>query len=193
MKRISIKIPVVVFLLVTLFVFLPKQKANAWGGGGGQCFDFVTIGGFFFGSTDGPGRVNFGGNAGFKNGDPPPPLMAHLTVTDHNSGRQIKIDGTSDDGTVTCYGTGSGDPSDPAFLCRRLTGRATSTLGNVTTTGTFQCTICDFGEPGKDSDLFGIRVFNSAGTLIYDTDLRKLAGGNAQLHKPCSDPTPGCF
>jgi hypothetical protein len=193
MNRTSIKIPVVVFLLVTLFVFLPRQKANAWGGGGGQCFDFVTIGGFFYANTtDGPNtRVNFGGNAGFKNGDPPPPLMAHLTVEDHNSGRQIKIDGTSNDGTVTCYGA-----SDPESSCRRITGRATTTKGGVTTTGTFQCTICDFGEPGnspKGSDLFGIRVIGSDGTVIYDTDLHTLQGGNAQLHKPCSTPTPGCF
>lgn len=137
-----------------------------------QCFDFVTYGGYFFGSTDGPGRVNFGGNAGYKNGPPPPPLMVHVNVVDHNSGRHIKLH------TALSYGPGDRDPCH----CREFSGAGTQTLNNITTDITGTVEVCDFGEPGnhpKGTDVFEIAVpgYSATGSPII--------GGNVQLHKQC--------
>lgn len=143
-----------------------------------RCFDFVTGGGFLFGSTEGPGRVNFGFNAGYKNGSKVP-LMAHLNLIDHNTGRHVKVQ------SATSYGPGSffGDPC----RCRQFEGSATSNGTPVT----YIATVCDFGEPGnapKGTDKFGI-LLSDGYSVGVETD-PVIEGGNIQLHKAC--PQEGC-
>src|SRR2546428_3760387 len=163
--RTAIKILGLELLLLSMFVFLPMEKAQAH-----NCFDFVTVGGFFFGSNQSSGEVNFGGNAGFKN-DEKVPLMAHINVEDHDTGRHIKIDGTVNDGAITCYGpgdqfaiAGGGNP----LLCRTFSGTATSTNNGITTTCPYMAEVCDFGEPGNTRaganppDKFGIHLLSTA-------------------------------
>ena len=142
----------------------------------GPCGDFVTYGGYFFGSTDGDGRVNFGGNAGFKNGPPPPPLMVHVNVVDHNLGRHIKLQAPE---TATSYGPAGPDPC----RCREFRGVGTQTLNNETTSVSGTVRVCDFGEPGnapKGTDVFSITLDNG-----YSATGDPIIGGNIQLHKQC--------
>lgn len=142
----------------------------------GPCADFVTYGGYFFGSTDGDGRVNFGGNAGFKNGPPPPPLMVHVNVVDHNFGRHIKLQAPL---TPDSYRP---SPRDVCH-CREFDGVGTQTLNNVTNDVTGTVTVCDFGEPGnapKGTDVFSITLDNG-----YSATGDPIIGGNIQLHKQC--------
>lgn len=142
-----------------------------------DCFDFVTYGGFFFGSSDGSGRVNFGGNAGFKNGPPPPPLMVHVNVVDHNTGRHIKIQNPLSPDSYR-PGTFFGDPCE----CRSFNGTGTQTLDGVESPVTAYVEVCDHGEPGnapKGTDAFVI-AFDG-----YFAMGDPIIGGNIQLHKKC--------
>lgn len=83
----------------------------------------------------------------------------HVTYQDHVEGRMVK-------GTVTSV--------DVIGNCAHLAGPAS--VNNTPGFG-FNITVCDYGEPGKDSDTFSI--------LMNDTYTRadKLGGGNVQIHK----------
>ena len=145
-----------------------------------QCFDFVTGGGFFFGSSDGSDRINFGFNAGFKNGTNVP-LMADLNLVDHNSGRHVKIQ------SADSYGPGGFLFTDPCH-CRFFRGSGTSDGTPVQ----YEVDVCDYGEPGnapKGIDKFAIGLTDAAGnTYIAVGD--PITGGNIKLHKAC--PQEGC-
>jgi hypothetical protein len=148
----------------------------AWGNEQ-QCFDFVTYGGFFFGSSDGLGMVNFGGNAGYKNG-PPPPLMVHVNVVDHNLGRHISIQAPL---SSTSYAPAS--DFGTVCQCRRFQGTGTSTNLGMTSSVTADVEVCDKGEPGnapKGSDVFWISLSDG-----YSALGNPIIGGNVQLHKQC--------
>ncbi len=137
-----------------------------------ECFDFVTGGGFFFGSTDGPGRVNFGFNAGYKNGTQVP-LMAHLNLVDHNSGRHVKIE------SATSYGPSFFFELGNPCRCRSFSGDGTSDGTPVT----YTVEVCDEGEPGNSpngTDRFRIELSDG-----YTAIGNPIVGGNIQLHKPC--------
>ena len=115
--------------------------------------DFVTSGGWITGTPSGA-RGTFAVAGGLKKNG----FWGHLTYIDH--GARLKVKGTG----VTSY-TAVGPTS------RRITG--TCEINGVA--GTYDVTVSDNGEPGRD-DTFSIMLSNgyvAAGNLI---------GGNVQLH-----------
>jgi hypothetical protein len=119
--------------------------------------DFITGGGFIFGSPSGS-RGTFGVAGGIKkSGD-----WGHLTYIDHGTGMKVKST------SVTTYTVGATANS------RVITGAAE--INGVT--GTYRVEVADNGEPGRD-DTFNIELSNGYRAVGL------LSGGNIQLHKPC--------
>ena len=112
----------------------------------------VTAGGWI---TVTGGKATFGLTAQAKTGEP----SGNLTYQDHVTGRTVKS--TSITSVIV-----SGN-------CARILG--TATVNGAGAFG-FDVTVCDNGEPGKDSDTFSITMsdgYSASGTL---------SGGNVQIH-----------
>ena len=112
----------------------------------------VTAGGWI---TVTGGKATFGLTAQAKTGAP----SGNLTYQDHVTGRAVKS--TSITSVIV-----SGN-------CARILG--TATVNGAGAFG-FDVTVCDNGEPGKDSDTFSITMsdgYSANGTL---------SGGNVQIH-----------
>jgi hypothetical protein len=130
------------------------------GGGGVQCLDRFTSGGFVF--RDGA-KVTFGIQGGYKRGR----LSGGINFVDHGTGLHVHSR------AITSYAVLDGN-------CRRATYDVTIDG----TPGTATVRVCDNGEPGVN-DVMEITLSNgySAGvgsTLGGDGP----GGGNVQLHKP---------
>ena len=74
MRWVMVRMAGLVLVLTGVAVLLPGRGAEAWPPPS-NCFDFVTGGGWFTPTPLGNDKANFGFNAGYKNGPPPPPLM----------------------------------------------------------------------------------------------------------------------
>jgi hypothetical protein len=112
----------------------------------------VTAGGWIAVTGD---KGTFGLTAQAKTGAP----SGNLTYQDHGAGRTVKS--TSITSVIV-----SGN-------CARILG--TATVNGAGVFG-FDVTVCDNGEPGKDSDTFSITMsdgYSASGTL---------SGGNVQIH-----------
>jgi hypothetical protein len=115
--------------------------------------DFVTGGGFIFGTPSGA-RANFGVAGGIKNGG----LWGHLNYIDHGTGRHVRGTG------VTAY-----------VVVDAVTRHIEGTCDIDGQLGTYQVDVADNGEPGRN-DTFAIRLSNG-----YQAS-GNLAGGNIKLH-----------
>jgi hypothetical protein len=121
--------------------------------------DFVTGGGWITGTPSGA-KGTFAVAGGIKNGA----YWGHLTYIDHGANGP-KVKGTG----VTAYQVVDA-------VTRHIEGTAEI---NGQSGFTYQVDVADNGEPGRN-DTFALNLSNgyfASGTL---------AGGNIQLHKPCS-------
>lgn len=118
--------------------------------------DFVTGGGWITAPAGAKG--NFGVAGGIKKGA----LWGHLNYIDH--GRDIHVKGTG----VTAY-------VNVDATTRRIEGKAKI---NGQSGFSYRVVVTDNGEPGHD-DIFELSLSNG-----YNTGLRRLEGGNIELHKP---------
>jgi hypothetical protein len=154
------------------------------------CYDFVTGGGWFSPTPLGPGRANFGFNAGYKNGEPPPPLRGELDYIDHNNGMHVKA--TSVDSYVgfNCNENGK-DCADRVF-------EGGAEINGVGGFG-YTVEVIDHGEPGnapKGDDRIIVSLSNgyyadSGGAFLHNPpDQNGIDGGNIQVHKPCNGVSP---
>ncbi len=127
------------------------------------CKDFVTGGGWIM-LPDG-GKGTFGVTGGIKQGK----LRGHLTYVDHGSkgskAKDMKVKGTG----VTAY-TVVDDTTRHIEGTAEINGKAGYT---------YQVDVKDNGEPGREKDMFSLRLSNGY------TASGNLAGGNIQLHKKC--------
>jgi hypothetical protein len=119
--------------------------------------DFTTGGGWIVTSSGAKGSLAVAGGVK-QNG-----LWGHLQYIDHGAGPKVKGTG------VTAY-TITGPTS------RRIEG--TADIDGAP--GTYTVDVADNGEPGRGVDTFTITLSNGY------TAGGPLAGGNIQLHKPCS-------
>lgn len=172
-------------------------------GGGPDCIDFVTGGGFFMPRVEdgSPERVNLGFNAGPRSAQNPT-LKGHLNVVDHNDGTHVKGLNVDEYFVFDPPETPEADP------CRVFGGDAQV---NGTTGLRYQALVCDYDEPGRDdririkvcpsadcdvlfgpefSDVYFADNFDSAKTCDPGESLcGDLDGGNIQLHKSkCPNP-----
>jgi len=144
------------------------SRLFAWGGGEETPpGDFVTGGGFIFGTPTGA-RGNFGVGGGVKNGA----FWGHLNYLDHGTGLHVKATSITgyvfvDDRTRDICGTYETDTGDSGYFRVRVT---------------------DNGEPGRD-DFFGIRL-QSGYQATGDLGGPGPGGGNIQLHKGNKSNTP---
>ncbi len=121
--------------------------------------DFVTGGGWITTPSGAKGSLAVAG--GVKGGA----FWGHLEYRDHSSG------GPSVHGTgVTAYTVTPGSTS------RHIEGTAEV---NGQSGFTYMADVADYGEPGKGTDTFSLKLSN--GYAAGDT----LQGGNIQLHQPC--------
>ncbi len=155
-----------------------------------NCYDFVTGGGWFT-PTGSPGtdQANFGFNAGYKNGAPPPPLEAHFEFIDHNTGMKVHINGADSYAAYSCNDRDGNDCAD-----RVITGSSQAEIDGVGGYG-YSIEVVDDGEPGnvpKGHDRFRITLTNgyaadSGGAPnMYASPSDGIDGGNIQIHKSCT-------
>ena len=138
--------------------------------------DFITGGGFVF--KDNGNMVNFGAHGGCKNGE----FWGNFNVIDHENNFQMKAE------QITGY---LYDPAHPEG--RDICGWAR--INSQEQLVMFRMRLNDNGEPGTN-DSFGIVLDNwYAPERFYKVSVRKLAGGNIQLHKanPSTTPPAGFF
>lgn len=180
--------------LATVAVLLPGDRAEAWPPPE-NCYDFVTGGGWFAPTSLGGDRANFGFNAGYKNGAPPPPLRGELNYIDHNAG--LHVHSTSVD-TYAAYGCFD------AVHQRECADRVFSGSAEVNGVPGFSYTVevVDDGEPGnvpKGWDRFIISVSGPGFAYHADSGGAPSAftppsdgidGGNIQIHKACNGVNP---
>ena len=102
---------------------------------------------------------------------PDPPLKGELEYVDHNTGMNVH-------GEVNIFLYITPDP----YLPNQEAVFAGTCKVNGEDGFTFWCDVFDNGEPGKDVDLFHIQVFTLGGSMIYDSGLQILGGGNIQTH-----------
>ncbi|PYT06225.1 MAG: hypothetical protein DMF49_11835 [Acidobacteria bacterium] len=159
------------------------------------CYDFVTGGGWFTPTPLGIGKANFGFNAGYKNGEPPPPLMGELNYIDHNNGMHVHSTSVDAYYGFNCFDACAGkDCADRQFF------------GDATVNGVpgyrYGVEVIDDGEPGnvpKGHDRFIINV--TGPDISYHADSGGapnactppsdgIDGGNIQIHKPCNGVNP---
>ena len=156
------------FLIVlAALLVLIAGPAGAWTTNEVPC-DFVTGGGFI---VHNGAHANFGVAGGVKNGA----FWGHLEYNDHGTAPPMKVHGTG----VTGY-----------FYIDANTRyiQGTCTINGVTGY-TYEVKVTDYGEPGRDHDLFsiGLSTGYSAGAWSGDGPIQ---GGNIQLHKGNHSTTP---
>ncbi len=123
------------------------------------CEDFVTSGGFIFGTPSGS-RANFGAHAGIKNGQ----LWGKLNYKDHGTGMHVKSTAILEYEAV--------DENT-----RRVVYRVKIGL----TSGFAEVLLTDNGEPGRN-DIFSIEL-STGYAASGDLGGSQNGGGNIQLHK----------
>lgn len=183
LTRIMVKMGGLVLLLMAVSASVPNPNAEAWVPPS-PCFDFVTGGGWFTPTPLGSAQANFGFEAGYKNGPPPPPLMGNLNYIDHNTGMHVKVTSVDTYEAFACSSPCQGD--------RAFTGKAE--IDGVPGF-TYRVEVIDAGEPGnapKGQDRFIITLSNGyhadSGGFGFQNppDQTGIDGGNIQIHKPCS-------
>lgn len=154
------------------------------------CYDFVTGGGWFAPTPLGPGRANFGFNAGYRTegGE----LKGHLNYIDHNTGLHVSSTSVDAYGGFNCNENGK-ECADRSFQ------------GSAKVNGNdgyyYLVEVIDTGEPGnapKGRDRFRIVVSgpdlgytaDSGGAFSCSGDACGIDGGNIQIHKPCNGVNP---
>lgn len=159
---------IMLVLAAACFAAFWGGRVFGWGGGEERPpSDFVTGGGFIFGTPSGA-RGNFGVGGGVKNGA----FWGHLNYLDHGTGLHVKATSITgyvfvDDRTRDICGTYETDTGDSGYFRVRVT---------------------DNGEPGRD-DFFGIRL-QSGYQATGDLGGPGPGGGNIQLHKGNPSNTP---
>ncbi|MBZ5559242.1 MAG: hypothetical protein LAO77_18370 [Acidobacteriia bacterium] len=156
-----------------------------------NCYDFVTGGGWFTPTQSGTDQANFGFNAGYKNGAPPPPLMGELNYIDHNTGMHVHSTSVDDYNASSCFDA----VHDVECADRSFSGTAeVNGVGGYS----YIVEVVDDGEPGnvpKGHDRFIITVGGPG--LSYHSDSGGapdaftppsdgIDGGNIQIHKSCT-------
>ena len=141
--------------------------------------DFVTGGGFVF--KDNGEQINYGVHGGCKNGE----FWGHVNFVDHEN--QFHFNSTRITGYVW-------DPAMPNSRDICGWGRINTQEQEVM----FRFRVVDNGEPGRSGpDRAGIMIDNwyTSGERFYRATLRKISGGNLQLHKGNKSNTlePGFF
>ncbi len=194
MKWVIIRVAGLVLLLTGVAVSLPGPDSEAHPVPS-PCFDFVTGGGWFTPTPEGDAKANFGFEAGYKNGEPPPPLMGNLNYIDHNTGMHVKATSVDTYTAYACFDAVHGvECADRAF-----TGSAEV---NGAPGYSYTAEVVDDGEPGntpKGWDRFILTV--SGPGLSYRADSGGapddfippsdgIDGGNIQIHKPCNGINP---
>ncbi|MBI4638169.1 MAG: hypothetical protein HY727_17675 [Candidatus Rokubacteria bacterium] len=199
MKWVILRMAGLVFLLTGVAVSMPGHDSEAHPVPS-PCFDFVTGGGWFAptpdSDPDNPNqRANFGFEAGYKNGEPPPPLMGNLNYIDHNTGMHVKATSVDTYDAFACFDT----VHNTECADRTFSGSAQV---NGVAGYAYRAEVVDDGEPGnvpKGHDRFIITV--SGPGLSYHADSGGapsaftppsdgIDGGNIQIHKPCNGVNP---
>lgn len=197
MKKSSINTTVVLFLLVSMCVYLPGGNVVAYQQHEPppppppeepphqQCVDFVTGGGWWAPRFEGgpTGRVNVGFNAGGRSANNPE-IKGHFNLKDHSDGTHV-----SGVNVLTYQVCVEGDSN-----CRRFSGDA-KVNGNPGYS--YIVYVCDYGEPGRDDRIrvevtgpngFFYLADNFDSTKVCDPGegfCGDLDGGNLQVHKAC--------
>jgi hypothetical protein len=163
---------------------------NVDGAVSNPCYDFVTGGGWFSPTgVPGPGRANFGFNAGYKSGEPPPPLRGEFDYIDHNNGMHAKATSVDSYGGFNCF-------EEKACADRFFEGKAEI---NGVPGFDYRVEVIDDGEPGnapKGDDRIIVSFSNgyladSGGVFRHNPpDQNGIDGGNIQVHKPCDGVNP---
>jgi hypothetical protein len=177
-------------LLAAALVVIVWQRASAHPVPS-PCHDFVTGGGFFFGSSAGPDRVNFGGNAGFKGPNQTAP-SGHWNLVDHNNQLHFSTLTIDTYNGFNCFCAedqpGGGPCSDRVF-----TGTGRVKVGRLETDVSYTIEVIDTGEPGnkpKGADRFIASLSNGYHADSGGCPLDGIDGGNIQIHKPCDGVNP---
>ena len=149
-----------------------------------QC-DFLTAGGYIINNE---AKANFGVGGSCKPGGDGHGLWGHLQYKDHGTG--LDVHWTTITGYFACSDPSCGiDPAPDSASSqptgtRLICGTARTNLPFPDDTVDWAVRATDKGEPGKNNDLLGIQIVSQKGSFAYSADVRTLAGGNTQLHKP---------
>lgn len=194
MTRVIIRLVGLALFLAGVAVLLPGDGAEAHQPPQ-NCFDFVTGGGWFAPTSLGGGQANFGFNAGFKSGAPPPPLQGELNYIDHNTGLHVHSTSVDTYDAFNCFdAVHQRDCADRVF--------SGSAEVNGAPGFSYSVEVVDDGEPGnvpKGSDRFIISVSGPAFAYHADSGGAPDAftspsdgidGGNIQIHKACNGINP---
>jgi hypothetical protein len=148
-----------------------------------QC-DFLTAGGYII--NDGE-KANFAVGGSCKPGGDEHGLWGHLQYTDH--GADLNVHWTTITGYFLCNDPSCSDigpdiasaqPTGTRLIC----GTARTNRPFPDDTVDWAVTATDKREPGKNNDVFTIRVVSPNSSFTYEAGPRALDGGNIQLHKP---------
>src|SRR5216117_4003896 len=147
-----------------------------------QRCDFLTAGGYII--NDGE-KANFAVGGSCKPGGDEHGLWGHLQYTDH--GADLNVHWSTITGYFLCNDPACNDigpdiasaqPTGTRLICG--TARTNQTSDDVN----WAVTATDNREPGKNNDVFTIRVVSPDQSFTYTAGPQPLAGGNIQLHKP---------
>lgn len=195
MKWVIIRMAGFILLLAGAAVSLPGYESEAHPVPS-PCFDFVTGGGWLTPTPSGNDHANFGFEAGYKNGAPPPPLMGNLNYIDHNTGMHVKATSVDTYDAFSCFDAVHG------IECADRTFSGSAEVNGVAGYS-YRAEVVDDGEPGnvpKGHDRFILTV-SGPGGFSYHADSGGapnaftppsdgIDGGNIQIHKPCNGVNP---